>query len=387
MLRLGCGHVYDKTASGPLLDGIYRLTNETITSDPSSKNGSIGYGLDPVGNRLSQTSTLSGIPTASFSYDADDRVLSTESYDASGNTTASGARTFVYDFQNRLKSMNNGAVTIQYDGDGNRVAKTVGAVTTHYLVDDVNPTGYAQVVEEVVGSAVQRSYTYGKQRISQSQLIGGAWTRSFYGYDGFGSVRQLTDSTGVVTDTYDYDAWGNAVNTTGSTPNVYLYRGEQYDSDLGLYYFRARYFNPLTGRLLTRDPAQGVILFPRTLHKYLYVGGNPVKFSDPTGYGESQEAGGLYALSAEALQLGPEVEVVGSLEISGNTGVAYVELVKGVMRAPFALLPQLTKMAITLGAAELYIVTSFANPQLLNIAVQRYGFVTVGGQEILHLVF
>ena len=79
---------------------------------------------------------------------------------------------------------------------------------------------------------------------------------SFYGYDGMGSARLLTDSTGTVTDTFDYDAWGNAVNTTGTTPNLYLYRGEQYDSDLGLYYLRARYFNPLTGRFLTKDESK-----------------------------------------------------------------------------------------------------------------------------------
>ena len=65
-------------------------------------------------------------------------------------------------------SRNNGAVQIIYDGDGNRVAKTVSGVTTRYLVDDLNPTGYAQVVEELSsGGAVQRQYSYGLQRISQ----------------------------------------------------------------------------------------------------------------------------------------------------------------------------------------------------------------------------
>jgi len=272
-------------------DGIYRLTNET-----NSTYGAVSYGLDPVGNRLSQSSTIAGIPTGTFSYNADDH-LSTEQYDNNGNTIVSGARTFAYDFENRLKSMNKGTVTLVYDGDGNRVAKTVGAATTQYLVDDLNPTGYAQVVEEVGANGVQRRYTYGLQRISQTQLLNGAWTTSFYGYDGFGSVRQLTDPTGAVTDTYDYDAWGNAVNATGSTPNVYRYRGEQYDPDLNLYYLRARYFNPLAGRFLTRDPADGEIEIPQTLHKYLYVGGNPVRFADPTGYEETEEATGLTNIS------------------------------------------------------------------------------------------
>jgi RHS repeat-associated protein len=271
-------------------DGIYRLTNETISLDPMSKNGTVAYGLDPVGNRQSQTSSIPGIPTASFSYDADDRILSTESYDANGNTTVSGSRTFTYDFANRLKSMNGGAVTLVYDGDDNRVAKTVGGATTRYLVDDLNPTGYAQVVEELIVGAVTRTYTYGLQRINENQVVGNSWTPSFYGYDGFGSVRQLTNSTGAVTDTYDYDAWGNAVNTTGSTSNVYLYRGEQYDPHLNLYYLRARYFSSQTGRFLSRDPKEYRPLKSAShpadskgLHRYLYASGNPVNRVDPRG--------------------------------------------------------------------------------------------------------
>jgi len=147
-------------------------------------------------------------------------------------------------------------VTLAYDADGNRVAKTVNGVTTRYLVDDLKPTGYAQVVEEVTAGAVTRQYTYGLQRISQTQQIANTWTPAFYGYDAGGTVRILTDSTGTVTDTYDYDAWGNVLNTTGATPNSYLYRSEQWDSDLELYYFRARYFNATTGRFLTTDPVR-----------------------------------------------------------------------------------------------------------------------------------
>lgn len=59
-------------------------------------------------------------------------------------------------------------MTIVYDGDGNRVSKTTGGITTKYLVDDGNLTGYAQVLEETVGATVQRVYTYGLNRISQS---------------------------------------------------------------------------------------------------------------------------------------------------------------------------------------------------------------------------
>jgi RHS repeat-associated protein len=62
-----------------------------------------------------------------------------------------------------------------------------------------------------------------------------------------------------------------------------FYRGEQYDSDLGLYYLRARYYNPLTGRFMSRDPEDGKAADPKTLHKYLYAGGDPINGFDPTG--------------------------------------------------------------------------------------------------------
>jgi RHS repeat-associated protein len=263
-------------------DGIYRLTNEVITNDPNSKNGTVGYGLDPVGNRLTQSATLPGISSRTFAFDANDR-LSTETYDNNGNVLVSGGRSFKYDFQNRLKSVNNGAITLVYDGDGNRVAKTLAGATTQYLVDNLNPTGLPQVVEELANGSVQRTYTYGLNRINVNQLVNGTWQSSFYGYDGGGHVRLLTDASGTVTDTYDYDAFGNLVNNTGSTPNHYLYRGEQFDPDLGLYYLRARYYNPVTGRFLSRDPESGDPTDPSTLHKYLYARHSPVNWSDPTG--------------------------------------------------------------------------------------------------------
>jgi len=142
----------------------------------------------------------------------------------------------------------------------------------------MNPTGLPQVVDELVGGAVTRQYTYGLDRISENQFVGGAWTPSFYGVDGGGSVRQLTNSSGTVTDTYEYDAFGNKVNSTGTTPNSYLYRGEQYDPDLSLYYLRARYYNQVTGRFLNVDSLAG-----QGQRRYEYAGANPVDGSDPSG--------------------------------------------------------------------------------------------------------
>jgi len=83
-------------------DDLYRLTSETVASDPRGNNGQVTYTLDNVGNRLQRSSTLPAIvPTGLLSYDANDRV-STDSYDANGNTTFNSGQTNVYDFENRL---------------------------------------------------------------------------------------------------------------------------------------------------------------------------------------------------------------------------------------------------------------------------------------------
>jgi RHS repeat-associated protein len=267
-------------------DGIYRLTSEAVGNDQSGGNGEADYTLDPVGNRTSANSSLPGVQSVTLaSFNLDD-WLSPETYDANGNVLTAGGISYTYDSENHMISAtgNGKVVTMVYDAFGNRVAKTVNDVTTKYLVeDDVNPTGLPQVLEETINSVVQRTYTYGLQRISESLMVNGAWTTSFYGYDGSGSVRQLTNSTGIVTDEYEYDAFGNSFTKSGTTPNNYLYRGEQYDPDLGLYYLRARYYNPATGRFFGRDPAGGRKAYPATLHRYLYANGDPINGMDPSG--------------------------------------------------------------------------------------------------------
>jgi RHS repeat-associated protein len=130
---------------------------------------------------------------------------------------------------------------------------------------------------------VTRSYSYGLERIDETQKISSTWSASFYGYDGHGSVRQLTSAAGAVSDTYDYDAFGTLINSTGSTPNNYLFAGEAYDSALGLYYNRARYLNSTTGRFWSMDDDEGDDDTPPSLHKYVYAGDNPASNLDPSG--------------------------------------------------------------------------------------------------------
>ncbi|MDO8540341.1 MAG: LamG-like jellyroll fold domain-containing protein [Opitutaceae bacterium] len=292
-------------------DDLYRLTGETITGDPNAQNGSIGYDLDKVGNRLNRTSQIAAV-TAQLnqSYNARD-WLGGDTYNANGSTLTAASlpqpvapsSPDVYDFEERLivrTRADGSSVNITYDADGHRIRKNImdlaGAPvsSTSWLVDVNNLTGYAQVVEERVSipsaGTTQASlrtvvYTYGSDLISQATSADGhAAIVSYYARDGHGSTRELADNTGTTTDRYTYDAFGILVFRSGTTPNAYLYTGEQFDPDLGLYYLRARYLNPESGRLWSMDDYGGEGDDPMSLHKYVYANANPATYSDPSGH-------------------------------------------------------------------------------------------------------
>ena len=267
-------------------DGDYRLTSEAITADPSSNNGTVNYAYDLVGNRAQMTSTLNAVPGGSFFYDSNDR-LTTDTYDANGNTTSSAGIANTYDFEDRMTG--HGSLTLTYDGDGNRVSETIGGTTTKFLVDHKNPTGLTQVLDEVVNGAVTRTYAYGYERISENQQIGGNWIPNFYGYDGHLNVRFLSNAAASITDSYDFDAFGMPIRTSGTTPNQFIYSGEWYNNNIGLYDFRARYYNQAIGRFWARDPVEGAPCTPVTFNPYIYGRDNAVNRVDPTGRADVAE--------------------------------------------------------------------------------------------------
>ncbi|HEX8150503.1 MAG TPA: PKD domain-containing protein [Pyrinomonadaceae bacterium] len=330
-------------------DDLYRLKGEAVTGDAHGVNGSVGYTYDDVGNRLTRASTLPGVGAQSFAYDKNDRPTS-DTYDANGSTRASGGVAYTYDWENRLATAADGAVAYAYDGDGNRVSKTAGGVTTTYLVDANNPTGHAQVVEELQGGAVVRQYTYGSDLISQRRLAAGQWAVSYYGYDGHGSVRLLTDAAGAVTDTYTYDAFGTLVSRTGATPNEYLYAGERFDPETGFYYLRARYVRPDTGRFWTMDSFEGNTSDPLSLHKYLYAGADAVNKVDPGGHffggiGEAMAANAIRTTLANVQGIVGQA-IMEQVRYGGNAGLADIALgavlALGVAVAAKYVLPKVT---------------------------------------------
>jgi RHS repeat-associated protein len=105
----------------------------------------------------------------------------------------------------------------------------------------------------------------------------------YYLYNGHGDVVQMVDTSGAVVNNYAYDVWGNITSQKEETPNPFKYTGEVYDEETGLYYLRARYYDPSIGRFLNEDTYEGQIDNPLSLNLYTYVVNNPLIYSDPSG--------------------------------------------------------------------------------------------------------
>ncbi len=239
---------------------------------------------DPVGNRLSQASPLG---VTNYAYDASDRLLKagtrTFIYDADGNQISVTdafthfKRTYAFNAANRLISVDGGLTdSFVYDGDGNRVSQSAGGSTQSY-VNDVAAT-LPVVLQDTYNVGSPTSYVYGLNLIESLQ----GRDDDFYQYDGLGSVIQLTNSAGFPELSYFYDAWGNSILPSPPT-NPFRFTGQTLDSTTGLYYLRARYYDPTLGRFLSRDPLLENPSYLRSTSPYIYGLNSPTRFGDPTG--------------------------------------------------------------------------------------------------------
>jgi RHS repeat-associated protein len=141
--------------------------------------------------------------------------------------------------------------TYKYDYSGRRVSKTAGGATTKYAYDG------DKIIAEYDGSGtLLRKLVYGPgidEPICLIVVNGQSETKYYYHFDGLGSVIALSNDNREIVERYSYDVFGEP-NTTSSLGNPYLFTGRAYDSEVGLYYYRARYYKPSIGRFLQTDP-------------------------------------------------------------------------------------------------------------------------------------
>lgn len=269
---------------------------ETIVTVNSVITEQTNYTYDVNYNRRTEVKVESGVTTVNKSFDYNNRNQVTEVIDlldANGTTTYgydnNGNRiqkqntqlteTYLYDVRDQLKEIQQGGSTIGqflYDYQGLRVEKIAGGETKKYVYDDQS----VLIQTDAAGNTLSK-YDYGvNQLLSLNHVTEGA---QFYLFDALGSPVNLTTTDGTVQARYQYDAFGNSRSQTGTSANAFGFTGHEKDTETGLYYFKARYYDSVLGQFLTQDAFEGMTDTPPSLHKYIYAYGNPTVYIDPDG--------------------------------------------------------------------------------------------------------
>jgi RHS repeat-associated protein len=254
-----------------------------LTSVVPPAGSSVQYSYDAAGNRIT---TITGGATTNYSVNNLNQYTTVGgflySYDVDGNLiskqTSVGTWTYTYDDEGHLLTASGpgGNWTYQYDSLGNRISSVNGSTTTQYLVD---PTGIGSVEGEFDGSGnLVSHFANGLGLESTAPASGNA---DFYQFDDSGNTATVTGAGGSVLDAYTFLPYGEKLATSGTASNPFTYVGQfgVADEADGLYYMRARYYDPSVGRFVSEDPnglAGGINL-------YRYARNSPANRWDPLG--------------------------------------------------------------------------------------------------------
>ena len=252
------------------------VINQTVYSYDESNN---------VTNvSMSDSTSIDGLTSAEMKYNAANQLIEYNGeevkYDADGNMIygpLDGKMTeFEYDCRNRLVSA--GGISYEYDAENNRISQTENDVKTSYVVDS-SSNALTRILVMTKGDDTTY-FVYGTGLIAQEK--GDEYLT--YHFNNIGNTQAVTNEIGEIVESFDYGPYGELLsdNTCGI---MFLYSGEYGVStdDNGLYYMRARYYNPEIKRFINQDVVIGSITDSPTLNRYAYVNGNPISLNDPFG--------------------------------------------------------------------------------------------------------
>ncbi|MFC1643473.1 RHS repeat-associated core domain-containing protein [Chlamydiota bacterium] len=274
-----------------MYDTIYQLTSADHPEGITDEN----YSYDNVGNRLSSSAYDDWSYNAVNQLDSYNNALVTFSYDNNGNMLVlhspgeggtEKTTTYTWNYENRLTSAETPGITASYyyNPFGIRLSKTVNETTIWYLYDR----------EDIIGEydnngVLLRSYIHGQGIDEPVKLIDESSGEEYYYIsDALGSITQIQDNSQNVVEYYKYDSFGIPVIydneeielQESALSNPYLFTGREWDSEIGLYYYRARYYDADLGRFISKDPIGFEGDGPNL---YAYVKNNPIRYVDPYG--------------------------------------------------------------------------------------------------------
>lgn len=270
-----CNYNYDN--AGRMTAMAWKKANASIINDYI-------FTLDPIGNHTSeQKSEPYSIATlttqnTSYTYNNVNRITNAGStsftFDANGNTTSKGNRTYQHDKYDRLTSV-SGDFNAQYvyDGSGNRRSNTTNGIIKHYVLDLLGMTNV--LMETDASNNPLYYYIYGHGLISR---IDASSQTNYYHYDFRGSTIAMTDASANITHKYQYGNFGQVIQYQEADFNPFRYVGKYgvMFEDNTLYFMRARYYDVEIGRFISEDPVWSANLYP-------YADNNPIVFIDGNG--------------------------------------------------------------------------------------------------------
>jgi RHS repeat-associated protein len=318
----GIAAAYEYDAAG-------NITSMDYKTPGGASVGNLSYAYDASGLRTSvggslAPSNLDAATSQANRFDANARQTAangaTITYDADGNVTSDGTRTFSWNGRGQLTKVSVGdsvVTSYTYDALGRRTTVTAGTDTTSFDYDNIDVVAERKGGDPapvLTGLGTDERYARGK-----------AGQRSYLLTDAMGSTVATTGQAVSITQRYDYAAYGARVDAPIGD-NAFQYAGREADSS-GLVYMRARYYSPALGRFVSEDPIQE----RGGLNSYVYVDGNPISKRDPLGlWSWSFEAylgfGGAIIIGQDPTtgdwfyggRLGVGASVGGSLDIAGK---------------------------------------------------------------------
>jgi RHS repeat-associated protein len=262
------------TTSEPASVTVAGKAAQTAADNSFSAQAAVGSGTTDVA--VTATDASGNARTSTYRVSATGAGAA-YSYDPNGNLTSKteGTDTWTYTWNavNQLtKVEKNGAEVdrFSYDPLGRRVEKVAGGVTTTYAYDGED------ILREVRGASILK-YLHGLGIDEPLAREDGAGALTYYHADGLGSIVKHTAQTGAIVHEYRHDAWGNL--EIGASEPGYSFTGREWDPEIGLYQYRARYYEPKVGRFVSEDP----IGLAGGVNRFSYVVNKPTTLVDPSG--------------------------------------------------------------------------------------------------------